>query len=293
MKTDGGAQFIIANILLLPGEHWISVEGNDVGEYAVRAVGLGPPAPRSEVEPNNDRSRARKIPIDGVAYGLIFPERDKDFFRFSLHAEELVAIRFEPPEGLSVRVDLLAVEPGGGTKHLFGWRSPEPGQRMVHNRTLPPGDYLLSVNWNKEHSKVPYWLRVDRLDPWSYPVDLEPNNEASDALPLPASLTLRGSVSSGDDDWYRLPVADVATKITLQSTGPRPRSLQLFADGNERRDDLLAWNKESRVYEGEIPPGRQTNVRIRGAGSYEFNVAFDPPISLPAESSGQLPAWPA
>ncbi len=289
MKIDGGAQFIFANLLLLPGEHWIRVEGNDVGEYAVRAVALGPPDPRSEVEPNDDGSRARKLSLGTVAYGLIYPVRDKDFFRFSLHAEELVSIRFEPPEGLSARVDLVAVEPGGGTKNLFVWRSPQPGQRMVHNRALPPGDYLLSVNWNQEHSKVPYWLRVDRLDPWSNPPDLEPNSEVSDALPLPENLTLRGSVNDRDDDWYRMPAANVATKITLLPAGPRPRLLQLFAAGKEGKDDLLAWNKETGVYEGNLPAGLQTNLRIRGAGSYGLDVAFDPPIVETAEPPGQSP----
>lgn len=289
MKIEGGARFVIANLLLLPGDHWIRVEGNDVGEYTVRAVALGPPDPRSEIEPNDDGSRARKISLGTVAYGLIYPERDKDFFRFSLHAEELVTIRFEPPEGLSARIDLVAVEPGGGTRNLVAWRSPEPGQRMVQNRALPPGDYLLSVNWNREHSNVPYWLRVDRLDPWSMPDDLEPNNEANDALSLPANLTLRGSVNDRDDDWYRMPVADVATKITLRSVGPRPRLLQLFAAGNDSRDDLLVWNKEIDVYEGELPAGLQTNLRIRGASSYELGVAFDPPMPLPGGSSDQLP----
>ena len=289
MKAEGGDQFIIANILLLPGEHWIRVEGRDVGEYAVRAVALGPPDPRSEVEPNNDGSRARKMTIGDVAYGLIYPERDKDFFRFSLHAEELVTIRFEPPAGLSARVGLASSEPGGSTNNLFEWRSPEPGQRMVHNRALPPGDYLLSVSWNKGHSNEPYWLRVDRLDPWSKPADLEPNNQVSDALPLPATLTLRGSVNDGDDDWYRMPVADVATKVTFRPTGPRPRLLRLFAADSDSRDDLLAWNKGSGVYEGELPAGLQTNLQIRGASSYELAVAFTPPISLPAESSGQSP----
>lgn len=287
MKVEGGEQFVIANLFLPPGEHRIRVQGDDIGDYTVRAVALGPPDRHSELEPNDDKSRARAVPVNTTVAGLIYPERDEDFYRFSLFAEELVAIRFQPPPELSAQVELIAVETGGSTNSLMRWRSSEPGQRMDYFRVLAPGDYLVPVGWNGSHSKEPYRLRVERLDPWSVPADLEPNNEASDARPLRAGQNLQGSVSGADDDWFRLPVAASLTTVTIRPVGPPPQTLQLFEVGKESRKSLLQWNRDGGVYEGELPAGLQTNLQIRGGGPYELDLAFDPPIS--GAGPGKLP----
>ena len=285
-KRTEDEKYAIANLLLAPGTHWIRVRGKGPGAYTVRTVALGPPDRYVEREPNDDATRAHALTLGGTRTGLVFPESDRDLYRLSLFAEEHVVVRVDAPDDLALDVEFKDESAGSGGIRVR-WRAREPGEPFEYEALLPPGDYLLRVGGGRGESRAPYRVRVERLEPWALSPDLEPNDAAERARPLPLDGVLEGQSGSGDEDWYRLPVPSVESRVTIRPDGEVRRMLALYG-ADERRTDLLSWGDSAGMARATLPAGAQTYLRVRVDGRYRLRVALDPPPAA-SPAAGPLP----
>ena len=79
------------------------------------------------------------------------------------------------------------------------------GPLVLQNLRLPAGEHIVSVRAD-EASETPYYLRVDVTTLPAPDFELEPNDSADLATATSADVEMRGRVSGGDIDVYRLAV---------------------------------------------------------------------------------------
>ncbi len=232
------------NLVLLPGKHFIEVDGQDT-QYALRILSLGPatfeaqeaaegnieleaedtegeqvdevveeditrqyprPAGVLEREPNDDDTRAMPLRFGQSYVGIVGNTSDHDYYRFSLQNDQYIRLEATPAEDGLIFFD---------TTDVPRTISFEQGRPAVMERWLLAGDYFVTVRATTP-SYGYYQLKLSQLDSLNLPTDLEPNDSATWARPLPESLELTGKVGQyNDQDWFLLPVID---KISKEAT---------------------------------------------------------------------------
>ena len=280
---DDPNRHVIANLFLLPGTHYIEVRRSGTpGDYTLRAVPLGSPDPRSEREPNDDDEQAHRLAFGVARTGHLFEAKDYDYYRFSLGAEEQILVQLVPPPGVRARLFLQLQSPRGGVTDIAGVEGDTVGTKLVYRATLHPGEYLVQVLSMDGGSNVAYALRADRLDPFALPTDLEPNDRADQARPLPPDLVAEGHVGEHrrDRDWYRLPMLVEETTVTVTPSADvleqfNLQSALILYDGEGSRLIRNFWNREDSVYTGTLPAETVLYAQITGNGPYRFAFAFD------------------
>jgi Mg-chelatase subunit ChlD len=287
---DGDSDRItLANLYLMPGRHWLHVNGNKKpGDYVIRAVPLGVPDRHDELEPNDDASRAHALAFGVPRRGLIRDAVDKDFYAFSLETPTHLALTLVQPPDTDLNMKLQF-----HGRQMTGSEIAGPGETFTWRAFLQPGDYLVSLNSNKSFSDTPYELHMDILDPWSLPVDLEPNDEHFEASDL------RGNVIEGvagdfrDYDYFRLPAIETETTLTLtvdsdkrkvsvevvQYEGTKKKRVNFKEDSKKRTDS-------GAVFQGKLLPGETYYLAVRGPGAYRIEIGMDPaPATTPAAAA--------
>ena len=308
---SGERRVRLDNVVLLPGEHFVQVEG-DEGEYALRALALGPapeppppdpvaeiapletaPAPPEqdetevapagppppsgvlELEPNDDESRAELLEAGVTRVGVITGDRDDDFYRFFLANDQYVRIEAVPAEDGTLFFDLT----GGVRAHPQA-----AGQPVLMERWLLAGSYFLELR-SSEISQGFYQLRLSLLDPLALPDDLEPNDDIEFANPLPADLVVEGGVGRiGRRDFFALPQFASETEFRLEVELGDDVTLALFSDDNQR------FSRSENTYTATLPAGSPSFVRVTGTGSYRLVFAFGAPVDAAALALPNDPA---
>lgn len=286
--SKGQTSIRIDNVLLLPGPYWLQLRpARDGGEYSVRAVPLGRPDRYAESEPNDKTDHAHFLRFGEPRQGLIDHKDDRDLYRFSLDRMTHLAVSVTPPPEKEMLLDM----------EREGWRvtsqrTTKPGDTMRYQALLDAGDYELMLRPNGDwRSDTPYEVRLDRLDPFELPLDLEPNDSEYDARPLGGRRNFTGNVGAfGKVDWYRLPPVARDTALTVTVEGDDgTRAILYSQDGERIRSSRLDEDREqktstSRVYGGILKPGADGLLKITGAGSYQIHLAYDP---SPVEETGE------
>ena len=254
------------NLFLMPGLHHFRVTGRDGGTYTLLARAIGPPDPNGEFEPNDDTSRMQPLRFGQTRTGLLEDKQDSDNYRFYLGAWDHIRLTLSPPPDGEILANLY-----WDKSRFKQFNAPQTGQEVVLEGLFPPGDYYLALN-AKKTSEAEYKLSLERLDRFGCPTDCEPNDNLDFASPLPADHVLEGRASEWrDSDWYRLPVFDQPTEITL-ACEPR-QALQVLTREYAARS-LVAWDNEAGQWQGTLPAGVQTYVKIGVGGPYRFVVDF-------------------
>lgn len=260
----------LTDVLLLPGVHYISVEGQD-GAYRVIALPLGPPPEGVEQEPNDAPDQANPLAFAAPRRGLLNEVGDVDSYRFTLAAADHVRLTLTPPDDalLSQEIDWA------GDFSIYQHRDRAlGGGRWVTDLSLQPGDYIVRLK-ALEPGDSPYTILLQRGNPFAVIGDNEPNDAPELASPLPATLLVTGTVGSGDDyDWYRLPVLAADSDISL-SAGPAITANVYDAKGNAvdgqfRRDPATGAVSGPLSASGAQP----YLLRLTGDGPYTLKVAF-------------------
>ncbi len=229
------------NLVLLPGKHFIEVDGQDT-QYALRILSLGPatfealeaaegnieqeaedteaeqvdevaeeditrqyprPAGILEREPNDDDTRAMPLRFGQNYVGVVGNTSDHDYYRFSLQNDQYIRLEAIPAEDGLIFFD---------TTDVPRTISFEQGEPAVMERWLLAGDYFVNIRATTP-SYGYYQLKLSQLDSLNLPTDLEPNDNAIWARPLPESLELTGKVGQyNDHDWFLLPAIDKISK---------------------------------------------------------------------------------
>ncbi len=293
---DGTAS--LTNLYLPPGRHLLSVRG-ETGPYTLRVVPLGPPDPYAEMEPNDEESRAHLLRVGRSRLGYLTEESDQDYYRFSLRNGEHLRLLVSPPPDLVIRAVL-----SGGEGQIADLQGGEAGDSIVYEIELPMGEYHVRlVPRGASAARLPYRIRLDRLDPYALPTDLEPNDEVMWARPMPANQVFRGELGVGgdSDDWYRLPLSSEPVDLVVEPLDmPEDRPLNRFVSVRRRngnRFESVEWNDADSILEGTLPADSAAFIRVSGEGAYAFRVRLDPgpeptPEAPAAEVEASLPRGP-
>ncbi len=251
LGVSGERRARLDNLVLLPGKHYVEVDGQDA-QYALRILSLGPatfeaqeadegnielevegteventgedtgaeqvepdiaeeditrqyPRPSGilEREPNDDDTRSMPLRFGQNYVGILGNTNDHDYYRFSLQNDQYIRLEATPAEDGLIFFDIRDVPRTA---------SFEQGKPAVMERWLLAGDYFVTVR-AETPSYGYYQLQLNQLDSLDLPVDLEPNDSALHAVPLPESLELTGRIGqSYDDDWFLLPTIDKVSK---------------------------------------------------------------------------------
>ncbi|MCY7418389.1 MAG: hypothetical protein LH650_07825 [Chloroflexi bacterium] len=253
------------DLYLVPGAHWVHVRASG-GDYQLTMTPLGLIDANSEREPNNDALTAQTIVVGTTRVGRLPDAADVDTFRFSITADDHVAIRLDPPADAAIQLDLVS----GGTT-FTSLREPVTGMPLTYDALLWPGDYEVKVR-SDSASVSPYTLRLDRLDPFDLPSDLEPNDTPGLARPIPAALEIVGAGwgAAGEDDLYLLPALAADATVQLEVTGEATRVGLL--DGSSSLSltpDVDGVRYQSAV----IPAGTNVLLWVSATGPYRITIA--------------------
>ena len=153
------------------------------------AIPLGPPPEGVEQEPNDTVGQANPLSFGAARTGLLNEATDSDTYRFTLATPEHIRLTVTPPDdgSLQVRVsweDFLEIG-----RRRYGSSGNTP---YVLDTTLQPGDYLVRLAADRP-SDSPYTVLLERRDPFEPLTDLEPNDAADLASPVPPTLVVRGN----------------------------------------------------------------------------------------------------
>lgn len=196
----------LSRLLLLPGTHFIAVSGED-SDYVLRVLPQGPPDPRIENEPNDTPATAMPLPFDFERRGLL-TEGDNDHYRFRLFAREQVRLTVTPPGDGRVRVRFTpSLTLDENVKNVNG----EP---MTYEGWLLPGDYDVWVDAVSQ-SEDAYSIRLDRLNPFSGPVSLDPT--------LAIDVSLDSPQIAAYSTWQQR----VSSNFAIINNGSTPRTLHI------------------------------------------------------------------
>ncbi len=140
---------------------------------------------------------------------------------------------------------------------------------------LAPADYYLTVGGDPD----PGASYAVRLEPTTTPVvdfELEPNDLATTATPLEAGTVMRGRLSPGDDDYYRVTVAGEPQLWQIDVTGSQIGLLEwVQADGVAlARGALSPDGAKTTISDMYLEPGEH-RFRIAGSGG-EYAMALTP-----------------
>lgn len=256
LRAVGGQRRLrLDDIYLLPGTHYVRVEGRDGGKYALLARALGPPDPNGEIEPN-DAANKQRLAVGQTRTGLLAERNDRDFYRFFLANRDHVRLTIQPPPDGIVEPNLYWYgqmlgqgQPGG------------PGEPLVIDGLFPPGDYELQLAARQE-SGAEYTVRLERMPRFSCPVDCEPNGmqQIYLAAPLPPDLVLEGrSGDWRDRDYYQLPAFDNPTELVIHTAEPVPEiAIGTQYDTRER----LTYDAELGGYRVVVPGGEPYRLML-------------------------------
>jgi hypothetical protein len=291
-EAGGKPQVRLYNLLLVPGRYQIRILGTSKGgEYTVRAVPLGRPDKTAEFEPNDDASQAQFLRFGEARQGLIDHASDVDSYRFSLNTPRHLLLSLIPPPDTKL---LMSIQ--GGVLNIAGDRLAAPGEPSRYEAWLHAGDYKVAIKSERgDSSSTPYELKLDDLEPFNLPIDLEPNDTAADARPLGQVRHFQGSARGFDDwDWFRLPDIAEPTALTLHFFGGSGVDLRLADNGRLNSAGLkeVSRSDTDRVYSATIPPGVPAFLSVSNAGKYTVDFSLDPdpvsPVSPTTDASLSL-----
>ena len=280
----GSSVLKFTRLLLSKGSHLLLIQG-DRGSWLLHAENFGAPKPGDEVEPNDTIATALSLTSGTENHGWLDHGNDVDDYSFYLPAEQHVTVTLSAPADFPVSATL----DWGGRLDRFAHFVTAPGagglQRATWTGLLPPGDYFVHIVANSgDTSAYPYTLRVDPAPYFQSTADLEPNDAAWQARPLPDSQRLDGELLPNDTDWFRLPAQAANSNLQITPAGvpnsgievyiARPRAGASLSDLD--RVGSVTLNSKSTPQTVPIPAGTPLYMRLSGGpGPYHLALAFD------------------
>lgn len=309
VEAPGGSRVRLDDVLLLPGEHYVRVQGGE-GAYALRVMSLGPapdgstavdaPGASDELrsaaaappEPEVDVAAAAEIPEPAgppPPAGHLEWEPNDDRSRAhrlrpgEVHVGRLHSprdrdyYRFHLSDDQYVRIELVPPEGDGAFRLNLNetWHQPpelERGATGVVERWLLAGDHSVFVAGGNDVTAGYYQLRLTFLGQLDLPPVVKPNDTPHTAGLLPFELAWRSRVGSGDgNDLFRLPAFDEETAFTLTAEweGGRLTAALLTEAGS------VNLRESDGRFEGVLPAGEEALLRLSGTAEYEARIEFE------------------
>jgi hypothetical protein len=264
----GQRQLRFDDLFLLPGRHYIRVDGRDGGDYTLLARPMGPPNPDGELEPN-DASNKQRLAFGQTRIGLLADPGDRDHYRFFLANHDHIRLTVKPPADGSIAPVLTWYGQSLGQA-----RPGTAGDPVSLQGLFPPGDYQIELV-PQQSSDAEYTLSLERLPRFSCPTDCEPNGmgELHLAAALPPDLVLEGRTGEwGDLDFYALPVVETPTDVLIRSAEPISG---VWLGRNTLARETLQYDTEMGGYRGTLPPNEAYRLMLdSGSNPYRLELEF-------------------
>jgi Mg-chelatase subunit ChlD len=279
VAADGTSARLV-DLFFIPGQRQHLRVRARSGDYRLALEPFGPPDPNGEREPNDGLAFNETLPVGVARTGRLATSTDVDEFRFTTAATDHVVLHAEAPEDGDLDLRLYD-DAGLGVTHVL-----EPGAVRDIDLLLPIGDYRI-VMVSRAPGEGPYALRLDRTDPFVVAHDQEPNDSPGWAGALEGDGRVVGSGRpEGDLDWYRLPIVESPTPITVVAADGVD-DIELLTDATtalpiELDEDGVTYRS------GPLQPGVEHFLRVRSSGDHAFTLEGLPgPATAPAPSSDQ------
>jgi len=266
--TSGQRRIRLENVFLLPGQHYIRVQGLDSAEYTLLARALGPPDPNGELEPN-DESNMQRLAIGQTRTGVASDANDLDYYRFFVGNWDHLKLTLAPPADGVIAPNVYWYD------NAIGEGQPgAPGEVMVMEGLFPPGDYHVVLR-PRQASDAEYTISLERLPRFDCPADCEPGGYGLIwlAAPLPPDLVLQGNTGEWrDSDFYQLPAFEQPTEVVVRTAEP-VRELRY---GIQRfPSELAVHDSELGGYRLTIPAGEANRLMVTTYGQpYRLELEF-------------------
>ncbi len=189
-----------------------------------------------EREPNADSDGASEILSGETRNGFLGWSRDVDLWRMPVAGYDDIGagpkralhIVLTPPPGVAPQLSLLSA-----SGEVISERRAGKGQELAIRNLLPSVGadfYLLRVTGKPSNPEAHYALRIDvgELRPGT---EREPNDSSEAATPIAGDeaelLVVRGDLSLGDIDFFRIAAASHDRVLELQLRGPSHADLDV------------------------------------------------------------------
>lgn len=313
VEVRGERRLRIDDLLLLPGDHYLRVQGGGAA-YALQVIPLGPaplggevgatpaadeplratgPGPMAGADegdmdavlppsPPPPPGRLEIEPNDDASRAIRLMPGQVHVGRFG-HPADVDIFRFHLKEDQRIRLELVAPEGEPSIRMLIAgsWHDvfdPDSGEPNVVERWMLAGDHTVTLRADRAVSGGYYQLRLHLLGRLGSPVDLEPNNSRLTAGRMPTDLRWSGMVGGWHgDDVFVLPSFSEPTRMDLRMVAGDRLQVALLDDG---ATTSVSWvdGVASLTVPGDVPAW----LRLRGNGEYEVEVTFASPPD-PAE----------
>ena len=274
--ADNDGRASLTDLKLASGKYIVRVEpaADTPRPYVLTAAAtsnvIGDP------EPNDTAATA--VPLDPshtVAQGRIGRTGDRDTYGLRVSdtlATTLLDIKLIWHSGLERRVCLL-----DASDAELGCRSGTQGV-VLGNLLLPAGNYTIAVTGDPSLRDL-YLLRVDTTSAPAPDFETEPNDSAALGSAWDPAVVMRGRMSVGDSDFFRVSVAGTPQLWQLDATGTNIERVEwVSADGTQLSTaQVSADGTSATLVDMYLIPGDHW-VRITGDGEYNLHLtALGPP----------------
>jgi outer membrane protein OmpA-like peptidoglycan-associated protein len=268
--TDGHRDSAsIEGALLTAGSYTIAIAGRD-GAYTLSYVASGTPDADVSLEPNDTTDTATRLMIGRERKGVLTPTDKVDMYHFVFTSEELATVNVDAEGDCPLTLHVLwSTQVGTGELPIKEHR-----QVSYHGR-FPPGEYFAKLE-TTEGCTVRYRISLVRGDPAHPDFNVEPNNSALEANPIPFGTKIEGYLQDYTN-WYRLPLLSKPTKARLTSTGAVAQILTGPAQSpSAMRHDIDLNDRRATIW--TLPANTPIWVYLVGnAAPFSFEVSLDDP----------------
>ncbi len=279
--NQGERRTRLPHLMLTAGNHHIALKGTD-SDYTLLAIPLGAPPADFERESNDSVGFANELPLNGSRSGVLYDNRDDDYYYFDLANPTNVRLTVAQGEQSNMRLTLS--REGEIIVRLQG---AEAGEPLLFESHLLEGEYTLFVDEQGSGTRDLYALRLDQLDPFLQLTDKEPNSDVNSAESVPVTLQINGHTSAHDTDYYLLPDLPVDTHLTVHYSG----DVELRLLNAEQARHPVTIDAGILTTDEPLLSGTTNYLFVRGRGAYtlafEFAEGVDP-LPFPSPLDGTL-----
>ncbi|MGB5625405.1 MAG: hypothetical protein WBM61_06725, partial [Woeseiaceae bacterium] len=215
-KSDRTGHFKLPNLALSAGRYFVQLDapGDSPSARSIRITESGAVVEGSEREPNDAWARANVIDWSAPLTGKIDKAGETDYFQFQVSETDQTAVfdlTLEAPEATYAQFCLLTAE---GVRRTCRAGSPP---LTLDTLNLNSGVHGVVLERSKGSGSYTLTKAADR--PIAAGQELEPNDLAGDATPFGQKRIIKGTLPSGDTDFFTLAVTEQPQLWRVQAIG--------------------------------------------------------------------------
>ena len=243
-KSDRTGHFELPNLALSAGRYFVELDapGDSPSSRSIRITESGAVVEGSEREPNDFWVRANVIDWSAPLTGKIDKAGEKDYFQFQVSETDQTAVfdlTLEAPEATYAQFCLLTAE---GVRRTCRAGSPP---LTLDTLNLNSGVHGVVIERSKGSGSYTLTKAADR--PIAAGQELEPNDLAGDATPFGQKRIIKGTLPSGDVDFFTLSVTEQPQLWRLQAIGTGLRDLSYLPQHGRSKDSVRASTSSRRL----------------------------------------------